>query len=161
MFSILPFPGKSILYLNPVIYVIYYNIQMRKKLNILFVASEASPFAKEGGLGDMVGALSATLWKMGHKVIVVIPRYHRIDGARFGLRQVPGSLDVPMKIMGTLWCRVFEGKMPGSGMTAYFVDIRNFTKGTEVYTMTQTGMPIKTMIFAMYSCQRQHCSCAR
>lgn len=99
---------------------------MRKKLNILFVASEASPFAKEGGLGDMVGALSPTLSKMGHNVIVVIPRYHGIDRARLGLRQVPGYLSVPMGIMGTLWCRVFEGEMPGSGMPAYFVDYQQF-----------------------------------
>jgi starch synthase len=108
------------------LYVIYYNIRMRKKLNILFVASEASPFAKEGGLGDMVGALSATLWKMGHNVILVIPRYRRIDRARLGLRQVPGSLGVPIETMGTLWCRVFEGEMPGSGMPAYFVDYQKF-----------------------------------
>lgn len=99
---------------------------MRKKLNILFVSSEASPFAKEGGLGDMVGALSATLWKMGHNVSIVIPRYSRIDITRLGLRQVQGSLGVPMKIMGTLRCHVFEGEMPSSGMPAYFVDYQKF-----------------------------------
>mgnify|MGYP001040866145 CR=1 FL=1 len=99
---------------------------MRNKLNILFVASEATPFAKEGGLGDVVGALSTTLWRMGHNVRVVIPRYSIIDKARLGLKQLRRSLGVPMGIMGTLWRAVLEGRMPGSGVPIYFIEHEKF-----------------------------------
>ena len=40
-----------------------------------FVSSEAIPFAKTGGLGDVAGALSYALKKLGADVRVVIPKY--------------------------------------------------------------------------------------
>jgi starch synthase len=42
---------------------------------ILMVTSEASPFAKTGGLGDVLGALPAALARRGEEVAVVLPRY--------------------------------------------------------------------------------------
>lgn len=44
-------------------------------MNILMVASEALPFAKTGGLADVVGALPSALVQLGHQVDVVMPRY--------------------------------------------------------------------------------------
>jgi starch synthase len=38
------------------------------------VASEAVPFAKTGGLADVVGALPRALVQLGHQVDVVLPR---------------------------------------------------------------------------------------
>lgn len=50
----------------------------RPGLNILMVASEAVPFAKTGGLADVVAALPKALGALGHDVTVVIPRYRGI-----------------------------------------------------------------------------------
>ena len=44
------------------------------------VASEAQPFAKTGGLADVLGALPRALVRVGHEVDVVIPRYRGISG---------------------------------------------------------------------------------
>ncbi len=46
---------------------------------ILMVASEAIPFAKTGGLGDVVGSLPAALRALGHQVAVLLPRYGGIS----------------------------------------------------------------------------------
>ena len=45
---------------------------------ILMVASEAVPFAKSGGLADVVGALPAALARQGEEVAVIMPRYRSI-----------------------------------------------------------------------------------
>ncbi|MDH4188449.1 MAG: glycogen/starch synthase, partial [Nitrospira sp.] len=44
-------------------------------LNLLIVSSEAVPYAKTGGLADVVGALPLEFAKLGHDVIVLLPRY--------------------------------------------------------------------------------------
>jgi len=49
--------------------------------SVLFVVSEALPYAKTGGLGDVGGALPAALASLGWDVTVVMPRYRGIDGA--------------------------------------------------------------------------------
>ena len=48
-------------------------------MRILMVASEAAPFAKTGGLADVVGALPGALGRLGHSVDVVMPRYRGVD----------------------------------------------------------------------------------
>jgi starch synthase len=48
-------------------------------MRILMVASEAIPYAKTGGLADVLGALPAALARLGHQVDVVIPRYRGIS----------------------------------------------------------------------------------
>ena len=48
-------------------------------MRILFVASEALPYAKTGGLADVLEALPRCLVKLGHSVAVFLPRYRGIE----------------------------------------------------------------------------------
>jgi starch synthase len=109
---------------------------MKKKstqLSILFSASEATPFAKEGGLGDVVGALPKYLARMGNDVRVVIPRYHSVDRVKYGLKLLPGTLVVPMGIIGYMYCGVYEGRLPGSDVPIYFLEHEQFYGRASLY----------------------------
>lgn len=44
-------------------------------MHVVFIASEMAPYAKTGGLGDVVGALPQALAELGHEVSVFIPLY--------------------------------------------------------------------------------------
>lgn len=44
-------------------------------LNVILVSSEISPFAKTGGLGDMVGSLGMALKNLGMQPIFILPKY--------------------------------------------------------------------------------------
>jgi len=58
---------------------------MPPSVNILYVTSEAAPFAKTGGLADVSAALPRYLRRAGHDVRVVMPLYSRVpaDAATF------------------------------------------------------------------------------
>ncbi|MEW5921443.1 MAG: glycogen synthase GlgA [Bacillota bacterium] len=47
-------------------------------MKVLFVAAEAFPFAKTGGLADVIGSLPAALRKMGIDARVIMPGYGQI-----------------------------------------------------------------------------------
>jgi starch synthase len=97
------------------------------------VASEATPFAKTGGLGDVLGALPAALAQLGVPVSVLLPRYRgmSIDAAELfadAFRVRPGW----MNFGATLW------RQPVSaGGTAtvdyYFLDIPELYNRDGIY----------------------------
>jgi len=66
---------------------------MERRLRIVAVSPEAEPFARTGGLGDVVGALARALARAGHEVHVVLPLYGVVDRRRHGIR--PAGFDVP------------------------------------------------------------------
>lgn len=88
-------------------------------LKILFVSSEAVPFAKTGGLADVAGALPRELARMGHQVRLVLPRYGTIDGAAHGLKEW-GRLAVPTAA-GVVSAVVDEGRLPGSDAAVFTI----------------------------------------
>ena len=65
-----------------------------KKLTIVMASPEAVPFAKTGGLGDVVGALPTALARRGHDTDIWIP-FH-LEAAQWYRRRVqwprPGLL---------------------------------------------------------------------
>jgi starch synthase len=57
-------------------------------MNVLFVSAEVDPFAKVGGLADVVGSLPKALRAKGIDARVLMPYYAFIDQARFNIRHL-------------------------------------------------------------------------
>ena len=57
-------------------------------LNLLMIASEAVPYAKTGGLADVAGALPLEMAKLGHDVILLLPRYRCLNESGRSFRSV-------------------------------------------------------------------------
>jgi len=104
-------------------------------MKILMVSSEAVPWAKTGGLADMVSALSISLAKLGHEVKIVIPRYYSIDRGK--LKLLPGAMGTPMGCGIQEWSAVYYTDMPGTGkknpVKVYFIDHEIFFGRDGIY----------------------------
>jgi starch synthase len=91
----------------------------RERLRILIMASEAAPFAKTGGLADVVGALPRALAALGHDVRVLMPRYRGVEAHAGPLRLVASNLRVPLGDRATEGA-LYEVRDRG-GVTVYFL----------------------------------------
>ncbi|MGT2736017.1 glycogen synthase GlgA [Streptococcus orisratti] len=99
-------------------------------MKIMFVAAEGAPFAKTGGLGDVIGALPKSLVKNGNEVAVVLPYYDVVD-AKFS-----GKIEDVLYFYTYLgWRRVYVGvkRIVRDGVTFYFIDNHDYFFRGHVY----------------------------
>ena len=100
-------------------------------MKILFVASEAAPFVRSGGLGDVAGALPKAFAELGHDARVILPFYKLIipDKYKNNFRFV-GSTYVDLS-----WRRQYVGVYEAiyDGVTYYFVDNEMYFKRDRLY----------------------------
>jgi starch synthase len=101
-----------------------------RPLRVLFVSPEAAPFAKTGGLGDVVGSLPKALRRRGIDARVVIPLYAGIDWD--ALERLEGALHVPMW-WGTARAAVRLGALPRSDVPVYFLEYHRFFDRPHLY----------------------------
>ena len=69
---------------------------MDKPLRVLFVTSEAVPFAKTGGLADVAGALPKFLEDLGCEVKLIMPYYRMVQKPGLPIHRVEQTLEVPL-----------------------------------------------------------------
>ena len=99
-------------------------------MKVLYVASEALPFAASGGLADVAGSLPAALRK--HKVAcrVVMPLYGCIsDEMRANMRFITNIM-VPVS-WRMQYCGIFEAN--ANGVIYYFIDNEYYFKRDTLY----------------------------
>jgi starch synthase len=100
-------------------------------MHIVFVASECSPWAKTGGIADVVSALPRTLAKLGHRVSVFLPYYRQVAKAVPKPKVVLPSITIPFPSYNR-FVRIVDGGTTG-GVQTYFVDCAEFFDREDFY----------------------------
>ncbi|MFT7584770.1 MAG: starch synthase [Cellvibrionaceae bacterium] len=105
-------------------------------MKILFISAEVYPFAKRGGLADVVGSLPKELEKMGHEVRIVMPAYGMIEqGYADGSLDIrPMALELNVQVEGKfIETGVFIGELPGTKIEVYFIANEMLLGRDEIY----------------------------
>lgn len=92
-------------------------------MKILFVSSEAAPFAKSGGLGDVIGSLPQALLAQGAEVCVVLPLYRNIKEKYGDALKFMTHFDVTLA-WRKQYCGLFH--LEHEGVSYYFLDNEHY-----------------------------------
>lgn len=99
-------------------------------MKIYMVSAEVEPFAKTGGLGDVLGALPKALSESGADVRVVCPLYKIIPAVYKSKMRKVGAMTVTLN-----WrrqhCEIKECKI--DKVTFYFIESQYYFNGNSIY----------------------------
>src|SRR5438105_7322716 len=102
--------------------------------SVLIIGSEAVPFAKTGGLADVLGALPPALTRLGWLVTVALPRYRGVAAGQLVER-------FPVSVGGyTADVGFYESPM-ASGARALLVDCPDLYDRDGLYGVDGTDFP--------------------
>jgi starch synthase len=118
-------------------------------MKILMAASECVPLAKTGGLGDVVGALSAALAGLGTKTAVVLPAYQSILEGGFSLEGTGIEVETELgkdRVRGKVLKTTLDGGVP-----AYLIREDHYFRRPHFYGTPQGDYPDNAERFAFFS----------
>jgi starch synthase len=108
----------------------------------LLIGSEAYPFAKTGGLADVLGALPSALARLGWDATVALPKYRGVSAGSL-VDRFPVTVGAYTEDVG-----FFEAPLP-DGARAVLVDCPGLYDRDELYGPARTGYADNPRRFAM------------
>ena len=99
--------------------------------NVLFIASEMTPFVKTGGLGDVIGALPKSLVAKGVNVKVILPLYSMIDYNKYDLHKIMEGNCVSMGNCNEFFSVHHSAYV--KGVDTYFIEFNKYFDRNGVY----------------------------
>jgi starch synthase len=110
--------------------------------SVLIIGSEALPFAKTGGLADVLGALPPALARLGWRVTLALPRYRDIDDGTLVER-------FSMTIGGSVFDGGFYEASLANGVHALLIDSPEMYGREALYGVGNTDYPDNARRFAL------------
>jgi len=109
-------------------------------LKVLVATSEAVPFAKTGGLGDVCGTLPVELARLGHGVSVVMPLYRCARYVGFPIEPLGIGFIVPVGTK-TVAGKLAQSFVPGSNVPVFFIQQDQYFDRDGLYTESGEDYP--------------------
>jgi len=110
--------------------------------SVLIIGSEAVPFAKTGGLADVLGALPSALARLGWDATLVMPRYRDVDAGALAAR-------FPVSVGGYTRDVGFYEAPLGDGARAILVDCPDLYHREAIYGVAGADYPDSPRRFAV------------
>lgn len=123
-------------------------VKGKEGMKILFVASEATPFAKSGGLADVAGSLPRALRQLGHDVRVILPCYRMAEQGEMKLSK--GNHSVEIKLPETTY-RASLKQAVYDGVPYWFIDTPEFFDRDELYGTAAGDYPDNGLRFGFFA----------
>jgi len=97
-----------------------------KKLKIVSISSEVSPFSKTGGLADVARSLPKAIKRLGHNVMVITPLYGQvINIKKHNLKLILKDVKVILNFKESVIVNYWKGYlMPG--LPVYFIENKKY-----------------------------------
>jgi starch synthase len=103
-----------------------------KEIKVLMTSAEISPFAKVGGLSDVVGSLPPAMKKLGVDVRLMMPKYGSIDEKKYKLEKIHKNVKVPSaSSMQTV--DIYLAYLPDTNIPVYFIENKKYFSKKEIY----------------------------
>lgn len=118
-------------------------------MKVLFASFECAPFAKVGGLADVVGSLPVFLKKEKVDVKIVLPLHKIIDTKKFKIKNTNLKVLIPIMdeyIEGRIW----EGKLNNT-VDVFFLENERFFARDEIYGTSYGDYPDNHFRFIFFS----------
>ena len=118
-------------------------------MKLAMLSSEITPFAKTGGLADVVGTLSVALAERGHEVSLIMPAYRSVLNGSFAFEKTDLQLAIPL---GTHVekASVLRSQTERS-VPVYFVRADRYFDRDSLYGSPQDDYPDNAERFAFFS----------
>ena len=101
-------------------------------MNILVASAECTPFAKTGGLADIISALSRQWKRQGHNPIIIMPKYRHINVDIYGFQ--PTDLVLNVAINNWIeFARLWYGTLPNSDVPVYLIENNDYFNRDGIY----------------------------
>lgn len=111
-----------------------------QKLKILFVSAEVVPFAKEGGLADVAGALPKAVADLGCDIRTIMPLYGSIKKKKYGIKKVSAAPKIKVAMgESAAEAEVYSTKLPDSDTKVFMLGNKQYFGRDGVYNNPDTG----------------------
>jgi starch synthase len=117
-------------------------------MRIAMLSSEIAPFAKTGGLADVVGTLSVALEKYGHQISLIMPAYRCTLDGPFALEQTDMELAVSTGKQAVEASVLKTGL--GKAMSVYLVRADRYFDRDSLYGTPQGDFPDNAERFVFF-----------
>ncbi|TWT81780.1 Glycogen synthase [Planctomycetes bacterium CA13] len=119
-------------------------------MNIVYLSTEAVPFAKTGGLADVCGTLPSKVAAMGHKTALIMPAFRSIHHAGLPIESTDISFAVPMSDQKLVGARLLKSKLPDQDVPVWFIDQPQYFDRDALYGTGEGDYPDNAERFAFF-----------